>query len=166
MTRLTFSGINLTPEWHPDGQHFAFVSDRHKGMPGLYWMRADGAEETVRLTDNKNIQFPYSFSPDGKRLAYVEADPQTGSDIWILPLEGTTLISRNRGNRSRSCIRRSLKSLRPSLPMGNGWLFSPTNRAEWKSTSGPSPALAASGRFRAVEGVRRSGPGIGKSCFI
>ncbi len=88
VTRLTFSGVNLTPAWHPDGKHLAFVSDRHQGMPGLYWMRADGAGEAVRLTENKNIQWPYSFSPDGRRLAYVEVDPETRSDIWILPLEG------------------------------------------------------------------------------
>lgn len=88
MTRLTFSGVDLTPEWHPDGQHLAFVSDRNKGMPGLYWMRADGAGDVVRLTENKNIQWPYSFSPDGKRLAYVEPHPETRTDIWILPLEG------------------------------------------------------------------------------
>lgn len=88
MTRLTFSGINLTPEWHPDGRHLVFVSDRHRGMPCLYWMRADGAGEALRLTENKYIQWPYSFSPDGKWLAYVEPDPETRSDIWILPMEG------------------------------------------------------------------------------
>ena len=166
MTRLTFSGINLTPEWHPDGRHLAFVSDRHNGMPGLYWMRADGAEETVRLTDNKNLQFPYSFSPDGKRWPMSKPIPRQGATSGYCRWRATTPISPNRGNRSRSCILPSLKSLRPSLPMGNGWLFSPTNRAEWKSTSGPSQALAESGRFRAVEGVRRFGPGIGKNCFI
>ena len=29
---------------------------------------------------------PYSFSPDGKRLAFAQASPQTGYDIWTLPL--------------------------------------------------------------------------------
>jgi DNA-binding winged helix-turn-helix (wHTH) protein len=89
MTRLTFGAVNITPEWHPDSRHIVFVSDRHRGMPGLYWMRADGAGETSRLIENQNLQWPYSISPDGKRLAYVEADPKTGSDIWILPLEGS-----------------------------------------------------------------------------
>jgi eukaryotic-like serine/threonine-protein kinase len=87
MTRLTFSGVNLTPAWHPDGRHFAFASDRHKGMPGLYWMRADGAGESVRLTENTNIQWPSSFSPDGKRLVYGESDSRTGSNIWQLTLD-------------------------------------------------------------------------------
>src|SRR5207248_806258 len=53
----------------------------------LYWVRSDGEGETIRLTRSQNIQFPYSFSPDGKRLVFRECDPQTGCGLWILPLE-------------------------------------------------------------------------------
>ena len=54
----------------------------------MYWMRADGAGEAVRLTESKNPQFAFSFSPDGKRLAFAEVDPHTNVDLWTLPLEG------------------------------------------------------------------------------
>jgi serine/threonine-protein kinase len=30
---------------------------------------------------------PSSFSPDGQKLAYYERNPDTGFDIWILPLD-------------------------------------------------------------------------------
>jgi Tol biopolymer transport system component len=49
-------------------------------------MRADGAGEAVRLTESKNAQAPYSFSPDGKRLAFSQFDPTTNADLWTLPL--------------------------------------------------------------------------------
>ena len=50
-------------------------------------MRADGLGEAVRLTESPNVQFPFSFSPDGKRLAFTEVNPQTSYDLGILPLD-------------------------------------------------------------------------------
>jgi Tol biopolymer transport system component len=87
-TRLTFtSAIEAAPVWSPDGKHLVFLSDRHGGgLPNLYWIRADGAGEAVRLTESKNFQVPFSFSPDGKRLAFTELDSQTNGALWTLPL--------------------------------------------------------------------------------
>jgi serine/threonine-protein kinase len=39
------------------------------------------------LTESKNSQLPYSFSPDGKQLVFMEITPQTGYDLWTLPLK-------------------------------------------------------------------------------
>jgi serine/threonine-protein kinase len=84
MTRLTFGFPAWWPIWSPDGKHVAFMSGE---TSNLYYMRADGAGAPVRLTESKNRQVPYSFSPDGKRLAFFEFNPQTNVDIWTLPLE-------------------------------------------------------------------------------
>ena len=86
-TRLTFTrAFESFPVWSPDGKHMVFLSDRQGGLPNLYWIRADGAGEAVRLTESKNFQVPFSFSPDGKRLAIAELDPQTNGALWTLPL--------------------------------------------------------------------------------
>jgi serine/threonine-protein kinase len=88
MSRLTFTaGIDRWPVWAPNGKHIAFQSDRAGGASNIYWMRADGAGETVRLTESKNPQIPYSISADGKRLAFYEIGPETNADLWTLPLD-------------------------------------------------------------------------------
>jgi serine/threonine-protein kinase len=88
MTRLTFDpGNDIAQTWTPDGQRLAFASNR-SGAQNLYWLRADGSNDVQRLTESKHSQFPYSWTPDGKTLAFNETDPVTGSDLWVLPIEG------------------------------------------------------------------------------
>src|SRR5262249_994176 len=57
--------------------------------PGSYsvrWIRADGVGETRLLLEGKRERRGYSFSPDGKRLAFAEL-ADTGFDLWTLPLD-------------------------------------------------------------------------------
>ncbi len=87
MTRLTFGGFYLFPIWRPDGRYVIF-SDGAGG--GIFWARADGAGLPQAFMQSKNIQAPWSFSPDGKRLAYFERDSSAGTadfQIWTLPVE-------------------------------------------------------------------------------
>ena len=51
-----------------------------KSTLNLYWQRADGTGEVQRLTESKNNQYPTSWHPSGKFLAFDEANPQTGKD--------------------------------------------------------------------------------------
>ena len=75
--------------WTPDGRRIAFGSDRaNKATLNLYWQRADGTGEAQRLTESKNPQWPTSWHPSGKHLAFTEQHPQTFNDVMILPLEG------------------------------------------------------------------------------
>jgi Tol biopolymer transport system component len=75
-------GVNNNAVWTPDGRGIVYRSAPGGSAGTLYWVRSDGATAAVRLTESKNDQTPYSFSPDGKRLAFQEQ-----GDIWTLPID-------------------------------------------------------------------------------
>lgn len=81
LTRLTFDpGIYVDPIWSPDGQYLV------AGLigKGIYLIRADHADLPLPLYQSRNFQIPFSFAPDGTRLAYQEQFPS--QTIWTLPL--------------------------------------------------------------------------------
>jgi len=84
-TRLTPEGNNYYPLWTPDSKRVVFCC-RKEGEEKweLLWAPADGSGEAELLHSSQNMLAPYSWSPDGKRLALYSGD----LDIWILPLEG------------------------------------------------------------------------------
>ena len=50
-------------------------------------MRSDGSGEPQQLLASQYNICPWSFSPDGRRLAYYEGNPKTGADIWTITLD-------------------------------------------------------------------------------
>jgi serine/threonine-protein kinase len=87
-SRLSFlSGTNRNPVWTPDGKNIVFQS-ANAAAPGLYWVRSDGSGETQRLTDGNPGETPYSFSPDGKRLAFYQRGNGDSADIFTALVEG------------------------------------------------------------------------------
>jgi Tol biopolymer transport system component len=67
-----------------------FASTRADGSTfDLYWQRADGTGDVQPLTDRKvRALHASSWHPTGKFLAFEERNPQTGSDLMILPMDG------------------------------------------------------------------------------
>ncbi len=82
MTRLTSNGSSDRPVWTPDGSRIA-----HSSKGGLWWVRSDGAAEPELLAGSTIPMVPWSFSPDGRRLAYFEVSPDTSYDLGILPID-------------------------------------------------------------------------------
>jgi serine/threonine-protein kinase len=80
MTRLTSGGGFRYPHWSPDGHYVVFSSVGY----GMFQARADGATQPQALTQSKSNEIPWSFTPDGKRLVYVEGGDN--SRIWTVPL--------------------------------------------------------------------------------
>jgi serine/threonine protein kinase/Tol biopolymer transport system component len=84
LTQLTSEqGSYINPLWTPGGRRVVYRSNK-AGIWNLYWRPADGSGAEERLTMSDDSDTPYSWSPDGKVLAYTKGN-QT---IWILPLEG------------------------------------------------------------------------------
>jgi serine/threonine-protein kinase len=78
--------------WTPDGRRIAFNSDRDNSPLNLYWQRSDGSGEAQRLTRSQHSQWPVSWHPSGKFLAFEEHLVGTSLDknwdLMILPVEG------------------------------------------------------------------------------
>jgi serine/threonine protein kinase/Tol biopolymer transport system component len=84
LTRLTFEGnYNYAPVWTPDGKRIAFQSNK-EGPLNLFWQLADGSGGLERLTTSEYLHAPQSWSPDGQLLAFIEINPTTQRDIWVL----------------------------------------------------------------------------------
>jgi len=90
ISRLTFDpNEDAWPVWTPDGRGIAFSSARaDRTTRNIYWQRADGTGEAERLTESKYPQWPVSWHPSGRFLAFQERDAQADWDLLILPMEG------------------------------------------------------------------------------
>ena len=74
------------PEWSPDGRFIAFLSARGpKGAdgaepkPGLWRIAADGGEAEA-LTAEKGAITAFRWSPDGRTIAFLMADPKSEAE--------------------------------------------------------------------------------------
>jgi serine/threonine-protein kinase len=87
-TRMSLDGASHWPLWTPDGRRLTFRSWK-TGTMTMWWMPADQSGPAQLLTNIGSMQSPESWSPDGKTLAFTQMDdPQSGSDIYMLPLDG------------------------------------------------------------------------------
>lgn len=75
-------GVHNAPTWSPDGSYIVFT-----GSTGMFWVRTDGVSKPQPLTRSNNRQVPWSFTPDGTRLAFYEMSPTTAFDLWTVPLQ-------------------------------------------------------------------------------
>ena len=97
--RLTNNRANdWSPAWSPDGRRIAFVSERdghvhaQHGWPTseIYVMAADGGNPQ-NLTNDPADDREASWSPDGKRIAFVSErdEPRVYADIYVMDADGS-----------------------------------------------------------------------------
>src|SRR5215469_4877145 len=84
LSRLTFTGGANRPVWSPDSLHLLFL----RSGSGATWIRSDGVGEPQTILIGSR-PYPYSFTPDGRRLAYLDSSTETGLDIWTVALDLT-----------------------------------------------------------------------------
>jgi Tol biopolymer transport system component len=81
LTRVTFGGDNRSPVWTPDGARITYTKDG-----AISWSLADGSSHEERLWSDK-FGIPTSWSPDGKRLLFLEAGLDNHVNVSVLSVE-------------------------------------------------------------------------------
>lgn len=129
MSRVTVgSGFNSHPVWAQDGRHIAFAF-RRPGTPGsIQWIRTDGSGEAQRLIESSNDPVPYALSPDGRHLVYTEFSPETGNDIWTMPLD-TSVPDHPKAGKPEPLLRTPFHERYPALSPDGHWLAYMSNES-------------------------------------
>ena len=118
-TRMTY-GHHHFPIWTPDGKRLTFASGG-VGSANLFWGPADGSGVEERLTTSNNEQWPESWSPDGRTLAFDELDPISGFDIWTVSLDGD--------RKPRPFLKTPYNEFRPRFSPDGRWLAYHSNES-------------------------------------
>lgn len=77
---------NLLPVWSKDGTRVLFGSNRG-GTWDIYSQPVDGSRAAEAVLQAPYDQVPYQILPDGT-LLYLEINPTTGRDLWIMSPDG------------------------------------------------------------------------------
>jgi eukaryotic-like serine/threonine-protein kinase len=121
LTRFTFEGSsNTAPAWTPDGKWIAFQSNK-EGQPDLFWQLADGGGGLERLTTSEYNHVPMSWSPDGQLLGFMEINPATGYDIWVLRM-GDPSAGSVQARKAQPFLRTAFNESVPRFSPDGRWL--------------------------------------------
>jgi Tol biopolymer transport system component/predicted Ser/Thr protein kinase len=143
MTRLTFDGGYAYPSWSPEDRYIVFSGVRK----GIYWTRADGAGQPQPLTQSTNPQIPWSFAPDGKRLAYFEVSGN--AQIWTVPLEEKD--GQLKAGKPEQFLKSQFNDVEPAFSPDGRWLAYQSNesgRIEVYVRAFPPPGTGHAGQWQ------------------
>ena len=86
-TRLTDDGASIVPAWSLDGNRVFFGSTAPFAF-GLYSLAANGSDERVALLRGDHPMIPFSWTPDGQALSFMESHDLNNLDIWTVSPAG------------------------------------------------------------------------------
>lgn len=86
-TQLTSTGVRGDPAWSPDGRRIAYSCGATGRDGGVCIVDADGGGEPALAVPGASQP---DFAPDGAHLAYLLLDPETRTDLWTSPLDGSS----------------------------------------------------------------------------
>ena len=85
LSRFTTNGRALRPIWSPDGRAMVYAW----GVPtNLYRRTVIGPGDEHAILETSQPKGPTDWSRDGRFIVYRSNDPQTGWDLWALPMDG------------------------------------------------------------------------------
>jgi serine/threonine protein kinase len=87
---LTFdTAVDDYAVWSPDARHIVFQSNR-KGAFNLYQKAATGGAAEELLFSTPSYKSPTDWSNDGNFVLFRMTNPETGYDVWALPVKSPT----------------------------------------------------------------------------
>jgi Tol biopolymer transport system component len=87
-TRGTAGRMTRFPLWSPDATRIAFEAIESSSVRLSVRSSTGGDDEDV-LFESAETKIPCDWSRDGRFLIYYVPDPKTGTDLWVLPLDGS-----------------------------------------------------------------------------
>ena len=120
-----------SPSWSPDGKWIVFSSDRDGNRDGnrnnyeIYVMDADGNNQQ-RLTDNDFYDTHPSWSPDGKRIAFMSR--RDGHFIGEFGLSSEIYVMDADGKNTRRLTNNRKRDLSPSWSPDGKWIVFSADR--------------------------------------
>jgi serine/threonine-protein kinase len=122
LTPLTAEGEGAVwAAWSPDGTRIAFQAVA-AGRSNLFWKSGDGTGASERLTTSEYTQAPSSWSADGKLLAFVQSDPRSGNDIWVVDVAGAD-------RRTQAVLETPANERYPAFSADGRWLAYSSNES-------------------------------------
>ena len=90
LTRLTFNDASeVYPVWTTLGERIAYRRDDN-----IYWKASNNTGTATLMAENPDPEarggIPHFFSPDGTQLVFQQARPETGGDIGMMAVDGST----------------------------------------------------------------------------
>jgi Tol biopolymer transport system component len=87
-SRFTFDpATDQAVVWSPDGRQLIWASNRD-GEHNLYEKAKSGTGQDTMLLKSDRPKYPNDWSRNGQFILYLQRDPKTALDIWVLPLGG------------------------------------------------------------------------------